>query len=185
MATIGRFEDVKAAKMFAMVAHAGQKRRYTEEDYFEHCERVAMAVAEIEGDIDYNMVAAAYLHDTVEDTEVTYELICEWFGSVITEIVQELTDTAVPSDGNRAERKAIERARLINVSCKAKTIKILDRLDNLSSVMKHDPGFAPTYLKESVLLLPCLRGGDDRWWSRLEAVVRDQPGYAEAAQLLS
>ena len=72
---LGTIIMVVEAKMFATAAHAaiGQKRKYSGDDYIVHPQRVA-AIVEKHGGTD-EMIAAAWLHDTVEDTDVTPDLI--------------------------------------------------------------------------------------------------------------
>ena len=72
---------------------------------------------------DPEMIAAAWLHDTVEDTPATFFDIEHEFGSAIAQMVIELTDVSKPSDGNRAEPKAIDRDHLAQASHKAKTTR--------------------------------------------------------------
>ena len=62
------------------------------------------------------MIAAALLHDVLEDTYVTSEMIAEEFGWKIHKLVVELTDVSKPEDGNRAKRKAIDAERLSQAS---------------------------------------------------------------------
>ena len=96
------------AYTFALAAHAavGQKRKYTGEDYIHHPVQVANIVYS-RGYSD-EMLAAAYLHDVVEDTQVTIELIKKEFGKCIATLVEGLTDVSKPEDGNRAARKEID-----------------------------------------------------------------------------
>jgi (p)ppGpp synthase/HD superfamily hydrolase len=54
----------KKAAQFAKLAHKNQRRKYTDEPYSEHCRRVAEIVASVTD--DFEMIAAAWLHDTVE-----------------------------------------------------------------------------------------------------------------------
>lgn len=56
-------------------------------------------------DHDENMVIAALLHDTVEDTSVTLEDIEFEFGAGVADWVKDLTDVSYPTDGHRAARK--------------------------------------------------------------------------------
>jgi (p)ppGpp synthase/HD superfamily hydrolase len=58
------------------------------------------------------MIAAAWLHDVVEDTPVTLEDLHSEFGEGIAELVEALTDISRPEDGNRRKRKAIDREHL-------------------------------------------------------------------------
>jgi guanosine-3',5'-bis(diphosphate) 3'-pyrophosphohydrolase len=72
--------------------------------------------------------------------------------------------------GNRAERKAASRARLAAAPGWVQTIKCADLISNTSSIVKHDPKFAVTYLEEKRLLLDVLTKADPR----LVAIARQQ-----------
>jgi (p)ppGpp synthase/HD superfamily hydrolase len=106
------------------------------------------------------MVAAAWLHDVVEDTGVTIETIRAEFGTEVAELVGWLTDVSKPEDGNRATRKAVDRAHTAEAPAEAQTIKLADLISNSKSIMEHDPAFAKTYLEEKRLLLAVMTKGD-------------------------
>jgi (p)ppGpp synthase/HD superfamily hydrolase len=153
---------IDKAKAFAMAKHAGQKRKYTNEPYVVH----VLAVAELVQSIGAReaMVAAAILHDTLEDTATTLEELKHEFGHEVAGLVVELTDVFVRStDGNRAARKAKERARLAHVSADAQTIKVADMIDNTGSIVERaEPEFAKLYLTEKAALLGVLTKADHR-----------------------
>jgi len=144
---------------FATAAHTGQKRKYTGEDYIVH----PMEVAEIVKTVAYTpeMIAAALLHDVVEDTDASLEDILHRFGSAVADLVRDLTDVSQPEDGNRATRKALDRAHTAQASAAAKTIKLADLISNSRSIVEFDPKFAKVYLKEKALLLDVLTEGDE------------------------
>ena len=148
--------------MFATAAHAavGQLRKYTFEPYIVHPAEVAAIVAEYGGTPE--MIAAAWLHDTVEDTGVTSELIRKEFGDEVADLVGWLTDVSRPDHGNRAQRKAVDRAHTAAAPAAAQTIKLADLICNTRSIMAHDPKFAVTYLAEKRLLLEVMTKGDPR-----------------------
>lgn len=148
---------IKKARKFATRAHKGQFRKYTGEPYIVHPIAVAETVR-LHGGSD-EMVAAALLHDTIEDTNVTYDDVRKEFGITVAGLVRELTDTSSPSDGNRAVRKEIDRRRLAKASADAQTIKLADLIDNTTSIVAHDPGFAKIYLKEKEALLKVMNKG--------------------------
>lgn len=106
------------------------------------------------------MVCAAWLHDTVEDCGVQYQAIQCVLGENVAELVEMLTDVSQPNDGNRAARKAIDRAHTAQASSRAKTIKLADLIDNSRSIIASDPEFARIYLNEKRLLLEVLGDGD-------------------------
>jgi (p)ppGpp synthase/HD superfamily hydrolase len=155
-------DTVERARMFATAAHAavGQLRKYTFEPYIVHPAEVAAIVAEYGGTPE--MIAAAWLHDTVEDTGVTSELIRKEFGDEVADLVGWLTDVSRPDHGNRAQRKAVDRAHTAAAPAAAQTIKLADLICNTRSIMAHDPKFAVTYLAEKRLLLEVMTKGDPR-----------------------
>jgi (p)ppGpp synthase/HD superfamily hydrolase len=151
---------VERARVFATAAHAavGQKRKYTFEPYIVHPTEVASIVATVpHTDV---MLAAAYLHDTEEDTCVTNEDIAREFGAEVAELVGWLTDVSKPEDGNRAVRKAIDREHTAMAPAEAQTVKVCDLLSNTKSIVAHDPEFARVYLAEKRELLAVLTKAD-------------------------
>jgi (p)ppGpp synthase/HD superfamily hydrolase len=90
---------VLKAKEYATEKHTGQKRKYTGEDYIVHPEEVATIVAGLP-DSTPEMIAAAYLHDVVEDTDTRLFDITEEFGWTIAHYVGGLTDVSRPEHGN-------------------------------------------------------------------------------------
>ena len=151
---------VSRARVFATAAHAavGQVRKYTFEPYIVHPAEVAKIVRDAGG--SEAMVAAAWLHDTVEDTGVTIETIRAEFGVEVAELVGWLTDVSRPEHGNRAHRKALDRAHSAAAPAEAQTVKLADLIANTRSIMAHDEAFAKTYLEEKRLLLAVMTKGD-------------------------
>jgi hypothetical protein len=153
---------VDRARVYATEAHQriNHRRKYNNEPYHVHLSTVAKLVASVTGDEE--MIAAAWLHDTVEDTQATLEDIEAAFGQPVAELVEELTDISRPGDGNRAVRKAIDRRHLAQASVRAKTVKLADLIDNCKDITRHDPRFARVYLSEMNRLLDVLQEGDER-----------------------
>lgn len=133
-------------------------RKYTGEPYIVHPDEVAGIVASVTD--DQAMIAAAYLHDVVEDTAVSLDRVRELFGDDVAGLVEMLTDVSKPEDGNRKARKAIDRNHTASASPRAKTIKLADLISNTASIVTHDAEFAKVYLAEKRLLLDVLREGD-------------------------
>lgn len=156
---------------FARCAHRKQKRKYTAEPYSAHCEAVARIVAEYTE--DQEVIAAACLHDTIEDTDVTPEEIAEVFGDRVARLVIEVTDVSRPEDGNRQARKALDREHVARSSPEGATIKLADLIDNTGSIVKFDKGFARSYLREKEALLEVLKHGHPELWRRAYAVLLD------------
>lgn len=156
---------------FATNAHAGQVRKYTGEPYIAHPIRVARNVF-LTGDWTSEQLAAALLHDVVEDTPVTLAQLELEFGPEIASLVEQVTDVSKPNDGNRAKRKELDLRHLMKATPAAKTIKLADILDNVSSVAQHDPEFAKVYLPEKSAQLCALHGGNQQLWDQVNQVLR-------------
>ena len=157
----------KAVK-FATVAHGDQKRKYTDEPYIVH----PLAVADLVKSTEYHteeMLAAAVLHDVLEDTDSHPTEIFNEFGPIVFKYVMELTEK--PREGNRASRKEFERDRLAGVGTPAQTIKLADLIDNSASITKYDPSFAKVYMKEKKELLEVLDKGDKNLYKKAEKII--------------
>lgn len=139
----------------AQLAHEGQMRRYTQEPYIVHPLSVAMRLSAYTEDED--LLAAAFLHDVDEDTVLNIADIQAGFGIRVAQIVEGLTNISVPEDGNRQKRKAIEREHIARGCEGVQTIKVFDIIDNIVSVVDHDPVFAKLYLEEKRRMLEVIK----------------------------
>lgn len=146
-------EFVYKAYQFAKKAHEGQTRKYTHEPYIYHPVEVMSIVSTV--DHTEEMLAAALMHDNIEDCGVTYKEIAKEFGVITAWYVDDLTDVSKPEDGNRAKRKEIDRQHTAKASPQAKTIKLADLISNSRSIVKHDKDFARVYIKEKNCFLRC------------------------------
>ena len=164
-------ELIAAARAFAAESHGsiGHTRKYTGDPYIVHPEEVAAIVASRPHTPE--MIAAALLHDAVEDTPVTSEDIRQRFGPVVADLVDDLTDVSKPSDGNRMARKTMDRAHTAAASNAAKTIKLADLISNSRSIIEHDPNFAKVYMREKAALLDVLVGGDPQLLAQAQQIV--------------
>ncbi len=153
-------ELIQRAIHFATRAHEriDHRRKYTGKPYTDHLSEVARITASVTD--DEAMIAAAWLHDAVEDTPATIDDIEREFGPEVAGLVRALTDVSKPSDGNRAERKAIDRAHLAQACGRAQTIKLADLIDNCQDITRHDSRFAGTFLEEMDALLEVLDKAD-------------------------
>lgn len=166
---------LERAKNFAIKAHESinQRRKYTNEPYYVHCERVVKILSEVINDEE--ILAAAWMHDILEDVaphnpDYSEEKIRQLFGDRICDLVVELTDSKLEY-GNRATRKAHDRERLRASSIEAKTVKLADLIDNFTDIQNNDPGFSVIFAHETDLLLPCLSSGNAILFSRLSALL--------------
>lgn len=148
------------AVAFALHAHAGQRRKYTNDPYVNHCVAVAREVERRGG--TPAQCAAALLHDTIEDTSVTAGVLAEKFRNEVAALVFEVTDRytkAAFPEMNRAKRKQLEAERLGTISEGAKLIKLCDLIDNTASIVRYDPDFAVVYLREKADTLEAMGYG--------------------------
>lgn len=119
------------ARTFALKAHGDQ--RYGPFPYQYHLARVVEAVdefyAELDGPIAHELLAAAaWLHDTLEDTDTTTRQLHTTFGPTVTALVVALTDE---HGRNRAERHERTYPKLRGAGTQAVGVKLCDRLANL------------------------------------------------------
>lgn len=151
---------LKAAR-FADTAHAGQFRKYTGQPYICHSMKVA-GMTSLLTSVSEEMVAAAWLHDVLEDTNTPPSVLEFEFGPQVARLVEELTfdDRELKARGmNRGQRKILQFEKLRDASRAARNIKILDRIDNLADIPKGEP-FLKTYLDESEILFQYLKDTD-------------------------
>ncbi|MES2203027.1 MAG: HD domain-containing protein [Patescibacteria group bacterium] len=144
-------ELIEKAKAYAHRAHTGHKRMDAEgSPYIVHPEEVADLVAKSGGSAQE--VAAAWLHDTVEDTPTTIEDIKREFGDEIAEIVHGLTDLPEFEKLPVAERKAKQAERVRGESISVRRIKLADQTSNVPTVgsgmfLDMTPGRALDYVR--------------------------------------
>ncbi|MFX1925770.1 HD domain-containing protein [Klebsiella pneumoniae] len=179
---------VEKAQMFAAGAHAGvgQKRKYAGEDYIHH----PVAVAEIvrkHGGTD-EMVAAAMLHDTIEDTQVTFDHIFSLFGDRVAEMVDALSNKAKKEDGNRETRFFINvKALRERLDMQSRVIKLADLIHNTQSITRYDQKFAAQYLAEKAFMLRALFTDAEIGVSgeEIESRTGDHPLLIEAEKMVA
>lgn len=151
--------------------HLGQTRKYTGEPYISHCFSVAGIVAGIYS--GNNILAAALLHDIVEDTDVTFDEIEFLTNSNVAELVYYVTDISRKEDGNRAVRKEIDRKHIASGNYWSKTIKLADLIDNSKSIALYDKNFAKVYMREKRQLLEVLSDGNKELFNIANNIVKD------------
>ncbi|MBX3380507.1 MAG: bifunctional (p)ppGpp synthetase/guanosine-3',5'-bis(diphosphate) 3'-pyrophosphohydrolase [Phycisphaeraceae bacterium] len=118
----------REAAAFAARKHSGQFRRDGRTPYFAHVVRVAMTVSEMFGCHDEEVLAAALLHDLIEDTTTDYEDILERFGKSVAGMVASLTkNMAIPE----AMREKEYDGRIAKADWRVRLIKLADVYDNL------------------------------------------------------
>jgi guanosine-3',5'-bis(diphosphate) 3'-pyrophosphohydrolase len=128
---------VLKAAHFAAQKHAGQRRKgAAAEPYINHLLEAAELVASALAEPDTNLIIAALLHDTVEDTGTTKEELAETFGSDVADLVMEVTDDkSLP----KAERKRLQVVHASQISVRAQAIKLADKISNLRAIVSSPP----------------------------------------------
>lgn len=155
------------ARSFAIAAHARVEHvcRYTGEPYIVHPARVVELLHSVQH--TECMRAAVWLQDTIRDTGVKPETLERLFGAEVAEMVVMISDVSHPEDGNRAQRKAIDRAHLARATAPAKTVKLAQLIDLACTVFMHDRAFTPVFVREKAAWLEVLEGGDPLLWRQL------------------
>lgn len=142
---------------FVKAQHGDQVRKYTNEPYFNHLLAVA-EMAERTG-VKYGW-EIGLCHDLFEDTICTYGDLFGFLHSKLYDVtacnficshVWDLTDVFTSKDFpylNRQIRKQCEALRLHTIDRVSQAVKCCDLIDNTSTIMKHDVGFAKKYIPE-------------------------------------
>jgi guanosine-3',5'-bis(diphosphate) 3'-pyrophosphohydrolase len=127
---------LKAAQ-FAAHKHKNQRRKdASASPYINHPLALASTLRE-EGRVeDATVLAAALLHDTIEDTETDYEELRGQFGEEVAEIVAEVTDTKWLK---KASRKRLQISKAARASSGAKLVKLADKISNLRDIIASPP----------------------------------------------
>lgn len=126
---------VQSARSFASERHSGQLDDSGVPYFSAHVEQVVRIVSQVTNDPD--ILAAAYLHDLLEDTETTYDELVGLFGENVAAYVLELT---------KEGRNRFPRLH----STEAVMIKFADRLSNLSRMEPWDEDKRERYIRSSV-----------------------------------
>jgi GTP diphosphokinase / guanosine-3',5'-bis(diphosphate) 3'-diphosphatase len=124
------------AARFAAERHSTQRRKdAAQSPYINHPLTLAAILAEA-GIEDSDVLIAALLHDTVEDTETTLDEVSTQFGARVAGIVGEVTDDkSLP----KAERKRLQVEHAPHKSTGAKLVKIADKISNLRDIAASPP----------------------------------------------
>lgn len=131
---------ISGAREFAEKAHKGQKRSFSDEPYVNHPYSVAKILYDMGASTD--LVIAAILHDTLEDTPVTmFELEAE-FGAMITSLVWWVSEPSKIEESKhrkptKHQRKAEFNSKISAAPTKAQTLKAADILHNTLDMIKY------------------------------------------------
>jgi guanosine-3',5'-bis(diphosphate) 3'-pyrophosphohydrolase len=168
---------LKAAE-FAAHKHRDQRRKNAAASpYINHPIAVANVLTSEGGITDPVILAAALLHDTLEDTETDYEELRGQFGEAIADVVVEVTDTKWLSS---AVRKRLQISKASHSSTRARAVKIADKICNLRDILGNPPkgwGTArkQTYFDWAKEVVDGVRGQHPQLEQRFDALYRQRP----------
>jgi (p)ppGpp synthase/HD superfamily hydrolase len=167
------------AATFAAERHREQRRKGGgASPYINHPLEVAHLLASIGGVLDATVLAAAILHDTVEDTKTTAGELEAEFGPGVRRLVEEVTDDkSLPKEERK--RRQVEHAP--SLSPGAKQIKLADKIMNVGDVVAEPPdGWTLDRRKEYLLwaerVVAGCRGANEALERRFDEVVREGRG---------
>jgi guanosine-3',5'-bis(diphosphate) 3'-pyrophosphohydrolase len=121
---------------FSAEKHSNQRRKdVNESPYINHPIALANILAQ-RWVIDENVLCAAILHDTLEDTETTADELKKHFGEKITSIVLEVTDD---KSLEKEVRKQLQIEHAASLSLEAKLVKLADKIANITDILNTPP----------------------------------------------
>ncbi|AWK87278.1 HD domain-containing protein [Azospirillum thermophilum] len=168
--------DFARALDFAAHKHIDQRRKGVRaEPYVNHLSEVALMVAEATEGQDPVAVIAALLHDTLEDTDASYEEIERNFGAEVASVVAETTDD---KRLRKAERKQRQIDTAPHASPRAKLVKLADKVSNLRSMAVSPPADWPLsrkveYFEWAHAVVAGLRGTNERLEALFDRAYHD------------
>lgn len=168
--------QVEKARIFMIAAHeaVGQRRKYTNELYAIHPMEVAAKRA-TRPNATIADIVACILHDVIEDTGITRELIASEFGEEVADLVVGMTDVSKLEDGVRAIRRGIDNRHVLGLSNRIKANKLCDIDHNIRNIARLDPGFARKYLPEKMtqMIDGQMRDADPELYDANMAFIQD------------
>jgi guanosine-3',5'-bis(diphosphate) 3'-pyrophosphohydrolase len=125
------------ALAFSAHKHRNQRRKDVDASpYINHPIALARVLAVEGGVSDHKTLAVAILHDTLEDTETTYEELKERFGRAIAQAVLEVSDDKSLS---KADRKRLQVEHAAHLSRRARLVKLADKTCNVRDMASQPP----------------------------------------------
>lgn len=171
------------ALAFAAHKHRDQRRKDVEASpYINHPISLANILTNEGGVTDVEVICAALLHDTIEDTDTTPEELEREFGKAIKSIVLEVTDDkALP----KAERKRLQIEHAAHASGKAKLVKLADKITNLRDVANSPPANWPLerrqeYFDWAKQVVNQVRGVNEKLEAAFDTAYEMRPGNCDS-----
>ncbi len=165
---------VLRALVFSAERHADQRRKGLAGDpYINHPIEVAAELWETGGVRDVPAIVAAILHDTVEDTDATFDELEERFGADVRGLVEEVSDD---KSLEKAERKRLQVQNAPHKTPRARLVKLADKIANVRDIGRDPPQDWPLerrldYLDWAARVVDGLRGSNERLERRFDEVL--------------
>ena len=169
---------VLRAVEFAAHKHKDQRRKgVSASPYINHPIALAKILVEEGGISDANVIAAALLHDTLEDTQTTKQELVGEFGELIANVVDEVTDT---KGVDKATRKRLQISKASHSSREAKLVKLADKIANLRDILAEPPeGWSldrqRDYFDWAKDVVDGVRGTSEALERRFDSLYRQRP----------
>ena len=133
----GDLKRLLQAVSFAAEKHRLQRRKDRDASpYINHPIALASLLTTVGGVDDVVVLQAALLHDTVEDTDTSYEELTQHFGRRVADVVMEVTDD---KNLEKSRRKALQIEHAPHASREAALVKLADKICNLRDVVSSPP----------------------------------------------
>jgi len=142
------------AATFANDKHVGQFRKSSGAPYITHPMKTYRILKDI-GIKDREVLTAAWLHDTLEDTDVNYNTIKREFNKAVADLVKEVTSDKKKIDKMGKPEYLLDK--MIKMSNNALLIKLADRLQNLSDISTVSKSFAEKMNNQTRFIIDGLR----------------------------
>lgn len=161
---------------FAADKHRCQTRKDSAgTPYINHPISVALTLMEVGKEQDINLLIAAVLHDTIEDTETEPEEILNLFGKNVMDIVLEVTDDKSLPNEERKSRQVRDASKKTSA---ARKLKLADKICNVTDIIHHPPGNWSidrklNYLAWAEQVLQGLKGANPMLEARLAEIIRE------------
>jgi len=188
MAIDGKVENASAKLLrsaaFAAHKHREQRRKGADASpYINHPIAVANLLASTGGVADVDVLCAAILHDTVEDTATTFDELEAEFGVMAAGIVREVTDDK-SLDKQVRKQLQIEHAR--HLSREARLVKLADKICNLSDILASPPDWPAQrkqeYFDWAAAVVAGLRGTNASLEEMFDALMHRRTELGESSR---
>ena len=174
---------IDLAEKFAVRWHDGQTRDDGTTPYVTHCESVAKLVTAVGG--DKAAVAAAWLHDVLEDTDCPPQELALAFGPTVFETVLAVTYKGF---AHKAERRAAQLSSAKHMPWRAKLVKLADLTTNMADLIYRPPTWGQVdiekYAAHLMRMRDALRGTNDQIEQLFDALIERDATFQIIPELL-